>query len=81
MIVIDLMHNLILGEIKSYRLNINTNLRACPIIGLVKHHFYHMWILKNIVHPKHELELLHSLLENVSLLHLFLSYWSDIVHT
>ena len=40
-----------------------------------------MWISKNIVRPKHELEFLHSLLENVSLINPFLLYSSDILCT
>lgn len=45
MIVIDPMHNLLLG--------------------LVKTHFYSIWVQSKILRPSHELQMLHSILAEV----------------
>src|SRR5882757_1372495 len=41
---------------------------ACYIIGLVKTHFFHIWVQCQILRQNHELQVLHELLADVSTL-------------
>ncbi len=85
-IVIDPMHNLILGEPATIMILLHD---WPPIsLGLVKSHFYGIWIKSKILHPNHELRVLHDMLEKVhqmfSLGHFtyhFLCYSLNYLHT
>ena len=48
MIVIDLMHNLILGRMHTGTMSCTHRLIR-HLSGLSKNHFYHMWITQNIL--------------------------------
>jgi hypothetical protein len=62
MIVIDPMHNLFLGTllIISYTIQSSNN-----DIGVVKTHFYHIWVQLNVLRKTKELRTLHALLSKV----------------
>ena len=64
MIVIDPMHNLILGIMQGSHTSMTFMLMIYNL-GLSKNHFYHMWIAQNIIWPKHELVQIHALLSKV----------------
>ena len=66
MIVIDPMHNLILGRMHAGTMSCTRRLIK-RLSGLSKNHFYHIWITQNILRLKHELNQLHTLLSKVSL--------------
>jgi hypothetical protein len=62
MIVIDPMHNLFLGEPFHIATRMVIDLRN---EGLVKTHFYHIWIQHKILRTKKELRRLHAILSEV----------------
>jgi len=67
-IIINPMHNLILGE---WLLNYNISLLhwsrpTCSLVaGLVKTHFYNIWIQCKILCSNHKLKVLHKILQQV----------------
>lgn len=75
MIIIDPMHNLLLG--KSVLTTVTSHLTVR--IGLVKTHFYHIWVQGKILRKSRELALFHRILGNVSALDrnltLYLKYY------
>jgi len=62
-IVIDPMHNLLLG--KALLFCIIKILLVAIFVGLVKTHFYHIWVQNKILREKHELRVLHEMLADV----------------
>ena len=70
MVVVDPMHNLFLGEFidSDYRIS------AYPLLGLVKNHFYAIWVKAKMLRPTKELRTLHTILSQVCFL-LFVVYF------
>jgi hypothetical protein len=64
MVVIDPMHNLILGAFRTF---IDILDKSNPCLGLVKTHFYHIWVQGKILRKTKELKALHTILNNVKL--------------
>ncbi|KAJ7774088.1 hypothetical protein B0H16DRAFT_1304107 [Mycena metata] len=62
MIVVDPMHNLFLGTVYTSVLLKLSN----PFLGVVKTHFYHIWVQLNVLRKTKELRTLHALLAKVS---------------
>lgn len=71
-IVIDPMHNLFLGEfsiLHRYQLRgVHTS-----YIGLVKTHFYNIWVQGKILRANHELDMFHEMLADVSVIYMRVS--------
>lgn len=65
MIVIDPMHNLFLGESYVQCRTIPCSGICC--LGLIKTHFYHIWIQGKVLRAKKELRRLHAILAEVPL--------------
>lgn len=64
-VVVDPMHNLYLGE---YIFCLRRDVTSSPNsdhTGLVKTHFYHIWVQTDVLREKHELRVLHELLADV----------------
>lgn len=62
MIVIDPMHNLLLGKLINPQ---PPQSLIHHIQGLVKSHFYNIWVQGKILRPSHELRMLHAILAEV----------------
>lgn len=72
MIVVDPMHNLFLGKrLQLYLFYIFSHVHP---LGLVKTHFYHIWIKGKVICPMKELRMLHSILADVCYFHLIWVY-------
>jgi hypothetical protein len=71
MIVVDPMHNLFLGMFP-YNVVLTSNIQTLPLLGLVKTHFYHIWIPQKILRKTKELRAFHGILDKVCLLRLAL---------
>jgi hypothetical protein len=65
--VIDPMHNLVLGE---FILHIFVKITTVPTLGLVKTHFYAIWVQGKILCPNHKLTVFHNMLNKVSIRHI-----------
>lgn len=63
MIVIDPMHNLLLGMYGSLYIDVSFSERI--ILGLVKTHFYHIWIQLKVLRKTKELRRFHEILSKV----------------
>jgi len=66
MIVIDPMHNLYLGKL--VQLMLYSLLLMCSGLGVVKTHFYHIWVQHKILRKTKELRRLHAILSEVRIL-------------
>jgi len=62
-IVVDPMHNLFLGWYQ-FLLSHGTYLNETDL-GLVKTHFYNIWVQNKILRPNHELRILHEMLPEI----------------